>query len=152
MKRTILVLVAQVIVMTATWAQGNYNFLTLRQTDNTLQSIPTEGLVITFGSGQLTATSGNTQATVALSALDTMYFSENDANGIAEQEAPQVAFRVNGRLLQVSAPAGAKVLIVNAGGMLIDHYTAGNDSHGTALRPGIYIVRVNDRSSKIYIK
>ncbi|MBQ3630445.1 MAG: hypothetical protein II949_04335 [Prevotella sp.] len=152
MKRTILVLVAQVIVMTATWAQGNYNFLTLRQTDNTLQSIPTEGLVITFGSGQLTATSGNTKATVALSSLDTMYFSENDANGIADQEAPQVAFRVNERLLQVSAPAGAKVLIVNAGGMLIDHYTAGNDSHGTALRPGIYIVRVNDRSSKIYIK
>ena len=152
MKRTILVLVAQVIVMTATWAQGNYNFLTLRQTDNTLQSIPTEGLVITFGSGQLTATSGNTKATVALSSLDTMYFSENDANGIADQEAPQVAFRVNERLLQVSAPAGAKVLIVNAGGMLIDHYTAGNDSHGTALRPGIYIVRVNDHSSKIYIK
>ena len=81
-----------------------------------------------------------------------MYFSQEDVNGIDSQQQPASTLRVNGRTLLVSAPAGSQVLVASVGGMLIDHYTVGNDARTTALRPGIYIVRVNDKSTKIIIK
>ena len=152
MNRIVTLLITIMSLATAQAQDTNYGFLVLRQMDTTVQTVPTDGLVITFADGQLTAKSGPTTATVALSDLDAMYFSADDVNGLDNQQVAPVTLRVNGRLLQVSAPAGSQVLIASVGGMLIDHYTAGNDSQGTALRPGIYVVKVNGKSSKIYIK
>ena len=152
MKRIATFLLLLLCMATAQAQDVNYSFLVLRQLDTTVQTVPTDRLVITFADGRLTATNGTTTATVALSNLDAMYFSQDDVSGLDGQQESPVTMRVNGRMLQVSAPAGSQVLIASVGGMLIDHYTAGNDSQGTALRPGIYVVKVNGKSSKIYIK
>ena len=150
MKRT-LTLIAAIGCLATAQAQ-DYNYLVLRLLDTSEQTMTTEGLVMTFADGQLTATSGGTTTTLALSQLDAMYFSQEDINGIGAQQQTPTTLRVNGRTLLVSAPAGSQVLIAGVGGMLVDHYTAGNDAQPTSLRPGIYVVKVNDKSTKIIIK
>lgn len=129
-----------------------YNRLVLRQLDNTLHAVPTDGLVLTFADGQLSAHNGNESTTLDLSTLDAMYFSDEDISGINEQQQSPVTLRLNGRLLMVSAPTGSQVLIASVGGMLIDHYRASDDAIQTPLRPGIYVVKVNDKSTKIHVK
>ena len=133
-------------------AAQEYSYLVLRQLDNTLHALPTDGLVLTFADGQLSARNGNESTTLDLSTLDAMYFSDEDISGINEQQQSPVTLRLNGRLLMVSAPAGSQVLIASVGGMLIDHYRASDDAIQTPLRPGIYVVKVNDKSTKIHVK
>ena len=88
-----------------------------------------------------------------LAKISSMYFSETGQSGISEAYANDATtLRVVGRTLKVSAPAGSQVVVANVGGMLIDHYTANGEAALTSLRPGIYIVKVNDKSSKIHIK
>ena len=149
MRKTILSLVALAMTMTTTGA--DYNNLTVRLLDGTEQHLPVDGLVLTFADNQLNA-SGSTTASFPLSSLDAMYFSETETNGINEATKTMSTLRLNGRMLQVSAPEGAQVIIANVGGMLIDRYTAGNDAINTPLRPGIYIVKINNQATKINVK
>lgn len=149
MKKIILTTLALVAAVTAIGA--DYNYLTVRQQDGTEQQLPVDGLVITF-TDELLQASGSTTASFQLSSLDAMYFSEGDTNGIMESAKAVSTLRLNGRMLQVSAPAGAQVVIANVGGMLVDRYTAGNDAINTPLRPGIYIVKINNQATKINVK
>lgn len=149
MKKIILTTLALVAAVTAIGA--DYNYLTVRQQDGTEQQLPVDGLVITF-TDELLQASGSTTASFQLSSLDAMYFSEGDTNGIMESAKAMSTLRLNGRMLQVSAPAGAQVVIANVGGMLVDRYTAGNDAINTPLRPGIYIVKINNQATKINVK
>ena len=137
--------------MAATAFSADYNYLTVKQLDGTEQHLPVDGLVITF-TDELLQASGSTTASFPLSTLDAMYFSEGDTNGIMESAKAMSMLRLNGRMLQVSAPEGTQVIIANVGGMLIDRYTAGNDAINTPLRPGIYIVKINNQATKINVK
>ena len=149
MKRTILTTL--VLTMAATANSADYDYLTVRQQNGTEQQLPVEGLVLTFTDDQLKAT-GSTTATFDLNSLDAMYFSAGTTDGISESAKAMTMLRLNGRMLQVSAPEGAQVIIANVGGMLIDRYTAGNDAINTPLRPGIYIVKINNQATKINVK
>ena len=149
MKKNILTTLA--LTMAATAFSADYNYLTVKQLDGTEQHLPVDGLVITF-TDELLQASGSTTASFPLSTLDAMYFSEGDTNGIMESTKAMSMLRLNGRMLQVSAPEGAQVIIANVGGMLIDRYTAGNDAINTPLRPGIYIVKINNQATKINVK
>lgn len=151
MKRTLII--AALLTCFATAQADGYDYLVIKQLDGTKQSIPVSGLTITFTDEQLTAKNSEGTASFNLSTLSSMYFSDTEANGISEAFANDATtLRVVGRTLQVSAPAGSQITIASVGGMLIDRYTAGNDAAITSLRPGIYIVKINDKSSKIYVK
>lgn len=151
MKR--LFIIATLLASFTTTFADDYNYLVIKQLDGSQQFMPVSGLTITFADDQLTAKSSEGTTTFALSTLSSMYFSETKETGINEAFANgATTLRVLGRSLQVSAPAGAQVTIASMGGMLIDRYTAGNDAVLTSLRPGIYIIRINDKSTKIHVK
>lgn len=149
MKKSLITMLALATTMT-TLAAG-YDFLTVRQQDGTEQHLPVDGLVLTFTDDQMKA-SGATTATFPLNTLDAMYFSDGTTNGISESRQNMTTLRLNGRMLQVSAPEGSQVIIANVGGMLIDRYTAGNDAINTPLRPGIYIIKIDNKATKINVK
>jgi len=151
MKRTLII--AGLLACFATAQADGYDYLVINQQDGTKTSVAVSGLTITFADDQLTAKNSDGTTTYALSTLSSMYFSETEVNGISEAfKNDATTLRVTGRTLQVSAPEGAQVTVASVGGMLIDRYTASNDALLTSLRPGIYIVKINDKSSKIHIK
>ena len=80
-----------------------------------------------------------------------MYFDEGGTSGISES-ASMTTIRQNGRMVEVSAPEGAQVTIANVNGMLVDRYIAGNDAIQTPLRPGIYIIKINNQATKINVR
>lgn len=149
MKKTVLTTMAMLVAVTA--MSADYNYLTVRQQNGTEQHLPVDGLVITF-TDELLQVSGSSTASFPLSTLDAMYFSEGATDGIMESAQSMSTLRLNGRMLQVSAPAGSQVVIANVGGMLVDRYTAGNDAINTPLRPGIYVIKINNQATKINVK
>ena len=150
MKRILIALVT--MVATLTTMAADYNYLIIGLQNGTEKALTANGLTMTFADGYLKATTGNGTESFSLSTLSKMYFSETESTGISEQMMPASTLRVDGRTLQISAPAGAQVLIANANGMLIDRYTAANDAVTKGLRPGIYIVKINNQSTKIHIR
>lgn len=53
----------------------NYNFLTVQKNDGTAVSFHSTGLTITFADGNLIASQGGQQTTLALTSLSKMFFS-----------------------------------------------------------------------------
>ncbi len=151
MKRTYLISAIMAMAMTA--QADDYGYLVIGLQDGTEQALPTGGLTMVFADGQLTAKAQGTTATFEQAQLSKMYFSDQDLSGIGSvgSEEP-TTIRVSDRLLQVAAPAGARVIIASVGGMLIDRYTAGAEPINTPLRPGIYVVKINDKSTKIHVR
>lgn len=143
----ILAILALPLVVKAT----AYDYLIISQQDGTQTTLSVDGLTMTFANGMLVAQTSDDSRQFELSTLATMFFSE-EPSGISQTTASPVSIRLTGRLLQVSAPEGATVTIATAGGMLIDRYRAAGYDATTALRPGIYIIKVNDKSSKLCVK
>ncbi|MBQ9669309.1 MAG: hypothetical protein IJV45_11310 [Prevotella sp.] len=132
---------------------ADFGYLVVEMLDGSTQSLPCNGLTMVFADGQLTAQSQGQTATFTQALLSKMYFSDVEQNGIGDAvDGQSTTIRVNDRLIQVAAPVGARVLIANVGGMLIDRFTAGAEPINTPVRPGIYIIKVNDKSTKIHVK
>ena len=150
-KKNVLTVIS--VMMAATTVQADhYDYFIVKTIDGTEQSFTADGLTLTFSDNQLKAVNGAESADFALTSLSSMCFSTSPS-GISETVgAPTRTLRLNGRTLMVSAPAGSRVTVATIGGMLVDHYTMGNASRTTALRPGIYIIRVNDQSTKINVR
>lgn len=130
----------------------DYGYLIVRQLDGTETSVPTTGLVITFADGQLNAKAGGVTTQFDLAQLASMRFSQEETNGIGNALEAPYTLRVNDRLLQIQAPAGTRVLVSSVSGMLVDRYTTGAEPVNTPLRPGVYVVRVNDKTTKIHVR
>ncbi|MBQ9645041.1 MAG: hypothetical protein IJV24_01625 [Prevotella sp.] len=133
-------------------AAYDYGYLIVKQQNGMETSIPTTGLVMTFADGQLSAKAGGLTTQFELSQLASMRFSQEEVDGIDNALASAYTLRVSDRLLQVQAPAGTRVLVSSVSGMLIDRYTAGAEPINTPLRPGVYVVRVNDKCTKIHVR
>jgi len=132
---------------------ADYGYLVVELQDGSKQSLPTSGLTMVFADGTLTASAQGETATFTQTLLSKMYFSDEDLSGIGETDSDQLTtIRVHDRMVQVAAPAGAHVVIANVGGMLIDRYTANGEPVNTPLRKGIFIIKVNDKSTKIHVK
>ena len=64
-----------------------YNYLTIEKTDGTTQSMAALGLTITFSDDILTATNGTKSATIVLSEVSRMYFTEEDTSTLTAIDA-----------------------------------------------------------------
>ncbi len=151
MKRILLLgtLLATAMMMRA----ADFGYLVIELLDGSKQALPSIGLTMVFADGQLAAQSQGVTAAFDQTLLSKMYFSDEEQNGIDDAvEGLSTTIRVNDRLIQVAAPIGTHVLIANVGGMLIDRFTAGAEPINTPVRPGIYIIKVNDKSTKIHVK
>lgn len=148
MKKTLIM--ASLLVASMAMQAADYSYLNIKLTDNTVKQFDANGLVLTFADDYLTVTSGSKTTSIAQNTLASMYFT-NNVSGINDAISP-VSLRLNGRTMTLSAPAGSQVQVVSMGGMLIDHYTASAYAQTTTLRPGIYIVKIDDRTTKIHVK
>ena len=142
--KTLLTTLALALSATSLSAQ-NYDFLTFQNTDNTVKSLSIDGLKITFQDGNAVATVNGQTETFALDNLQKLYFTEKDVTGIEQVVAADNQIRVyteNGKLM-ISAPENSKVSVYSIDGRRVsDEY----------LPQGTYVVRVNDRSFKIFVK
>jgi hypothetical protein len=78
----------------------DYPYLTFRQADGTLVSIPASSLAMTFVDGKLVATYGTESRTLTVAELESMYFSKTDATGIKKTVATDANGQVEGFTLQ----------------------------------------------------
>ena len=123
----------------------SYDYLSFQNTDNTVKSLSIDGLKITFENGNAVATVNGKTETFALENLQKLYFTESDVTGIEQVVATDNQIRVyteNGKLM-VSAPENSKVAVYSIDGRRV------NEDY---LPQGTYVVRVNDRSFKIFVK
>ena len=142
--KTLFATLALALSTTSVSAQ-NYDFLTFQNNDNTTKSLSVDGLKITFENGNAIATVGGKSETFALDNLKKLYFTEKDVTGIKQVVSSDDQINVtaeNGHLI-ISAPEGSHVAVYS-----LDGRRVGDEN----LAKGVYVVRVNDRSFKIYVK
>ena len=116
---------------------ADYQYLTIEKKDGTALSMTAVGLNITYANGKMTATNGTETATLALTELSRMFFSDTkDATAIAtiedlQPETAATVYDLSGRLVASEVMPSAL---------------------SSLLRKGVYIVRQNTKTVKIQVK
>lgn len=116
---------------------ADYQYLTIEKKDGTALSMTAVGLNITYANGKMTATNGTETATLALTELSRMFFSNTkDATAIAtiedlQPETAATVYDLSGRLVASEVMPSAL---------------------SSQLRKGVYIVRQNTKTVKIQVK
>ena len=116
---------------------ADYQYLTIEKKDGTALSITAVGLNITYADGKMTATNGTETATLALTELSRMFFSNSkEATAIAaiedlQPETAATVYDLSGRLVANEVLPSAL---------------------SSQLRKGVYIVRQNTKTVKIQVK
>ncbi len=116
---------------------ADYQYLTIEKKDGTALSMTAIGLNITYANGKMTATNGTETATLALTELSRMFFSNTkDATAIAtiedlQPETAATVYDLSGRLVASEVMPSAL---------------------SSLLRKGVYIVRQNTKTVKIQVK
>lgn len=141
----------------STASADGYTWLNLRLADGTEQSLTAEGLKIVYSGGNLVATTSDGQtSTVALSDLSAMYFSNSQSStGISAATTAQSGVSVKNGYVYITAGDDAEVSIVNTAGMVISKQTIASGTTQTVsdkLPAGVYIIKVNNTTTKICIK
>ena len=116
---------------------ADYQYLTIEKKDGTALSITAVGLNITYADGKMTATNGTETATLALTELSRMFFSNSkEATAIVaiEDLQPETAATV----YDLSWRLVANEVLPSA--------------LSSQLRKGVYIVRQNTKTVKIQVK
>ena len=130
-------LTAMVLFGTLAAQAADYQYLTIEKKDGTALSMTAVGLNITYADGKMTATNGTETATLALTDLSRMFFSNSkEATAIAaiedlQPETAATVYDLSGRLV------ANKVL---------------PSALSSQLRKGVYIVRQNTKTVKIQVK
>ena len=116
---------------------ADYQYLTIEKKDGTALSMTAIGLNITYVNGKMTATNGTETATLALTELSRMFFSNTkDATAIAtiedlQPETAATVYDLSGRLVASEVMPSAL---------------------SSQLRKGVYIVKQNTKTVKIQVK
>ncbi len=154
MKKTILLTMLPLLMQEVKAA--DYQYLVITTSDGTERALTASGLTIAFSNGNLVATSSSaTVATIALADLASMHFSNTDTGIESTQADDTNQISVADGVLSVTAPKGTKVRIANIAGMLLGEYTKagqGTEVVGNRLGQGIYLINVNSKSYKIFVK
>lgn len=135
----------------------DYNYLILEKLDGSGYALTAKGLTITFDEDNLNAVNGTETAIVRLRELKKMFFSNDKIGYVANElvRVNHVAVEVVGRNIYVQASLGTQVAIYQIDGQLIGKYktfSSLREAVGPTLFPGIYIVRVDQQSTKIQIR
>lgn len=117
-------------------ADDTYQYLTIEKNDGTSLSLTAVGLTISYNETTLTATNGSETATLTLSELSRMYFSNtketvgiSDINAL-EPDVTATVYDLRGHLIAEGALSAIK----------------------ERLRKGVYLVKQNERTAKIVVK
>ena len=137
MKRVVFTTMMMAGMLTA--QADNFTYLTIEKTDGTAQSLTAVGLNVSYSGGNLIATNGTESATIALTEVSRMYFSN-------EQAATTGISTVNTNTQQPT-PNTLPDGIYNLQGHRVAEL-----SQRSTLRKGIYIIVENAQSKKIQVK
>lgn len=137
MKRVVFTTMMMAGMLTA--QADNFTYLTIEKTDGTAQSLTAVGLNLSYSGGNLIATNGTESATIALTEVSRMYFSN-------EQAATTGISTVNTNTQQPT-PNTLPDGIYNLQGHRVAEL-----SQRSTLRKGIYIIVENAQSKKIQVK
>lgn len=112
----------------------DYAYLSFADTDGSVQSFTAQGTEITFSGGNAIVTSGSASATIALSSLAGMSFS-NDAGTVALQ--------------QLSTQTSDTYEVWSVSGVFVGRFTSRDALQ--QLTHGIYVVRNNGKTQKMIL-
>jgi hypothetical protein len=131
MKKMIL-LAMLCIVGSLSMQGGDYRYLVFTLNDGTTQAVTATDLSIALSDGNMVVTSGGqTLATLALSTLASMEFSNDDTTGISEISVNQM---------------------ITDGSTVVYDLRGRRMPQGAALPKGVYIVKNSNRTFKVNIK
>jgi hypothetical protein len=136
------VLFTTLLLLAATLTAGadTYNYMVFEASDGTQLSMTADGLKLVYNDGTLTAISGNVSRTFAVSDLNRMFFSDTmqgtDATAIQE--------------IKVATPGDASSDY--SGYEVYDLSGRRVATSGTQLKPGLYIFKKGNTTTKRYIK
>ena len=133
-------LLAMILAGTLAAQAADYEYLTIEKSDGTAQSLTAVGLKITFSNGNLMATSGTESATIALSDLSRMYFSNT-------KEATAID---NLQMDDLQSAADKDIEIYDLQGRRIKGQIG--KSSNSQMPKGIYLVKQNNKTKKVQVK
>lgn len=135
---TLLVCAASALMASA----QQYGYLTFEQQDGSKISLTATGrILITFGNGNLKATSSSSEAYIApLTNLSKMYFASVSSAVSEVANAKQLKASIVDGTLHVDAPTTAKVSVYSLDG---------RQQPTTGLAKGTYLVRIDGRTLKV---
>lgn len=120
---------------------------------NEIKTFSAKHLKITFSDGKVHITENGKTESFSLANFGTLQLTIVPT-GIAPLH-QQAAWKIQGREVLVNAPEGAKVSLYHLNGQLVSTRQQGNaqfESLAGTLTPGIYVLRVNDKSTKIFVR
>lgn len=130
----------------------NSDYLTVRTADGQEHSLPADGLKITFGNGNLTATASGATLTLPLAGLGSMFFTQQPTSVASLTAGGTENASIRDGQLTVTAKAGTSVRIYTADGRLAAVHiqratgTEPADGHFAA---GVHIVKMNGKTFKL---
>ena len=159
------VLFTTLLLLAATLTAGadTYNYMVFEASDGTQLSMTADGLKLVYNDGTLTAISGNVSRTFAVSDLNRMFFSDTmqgtDATALQEIKVatPGQAATNPGQSATTpddssSGSLGSLASLASQGYEVYDLSGRRVATSGTQLKPGLYIFKKGNTTTKRYIK
>lgn len=137
MKRYLLSIALGLAAQTAGAQQTDY--LTLRMADGTECSVPSSGLTLTFGNGQMTVRSAQGTTNYALTALAQMWFAATPT-AISSVSGSNAGIRIVGGQVVATGIAPADIRVFTPDGREVGQ---------SGLTRGLYIVRTPQQTYKV---
>ena len=137
MKRYLLSIALGLAALTAGAQQTDY--LTLRMADGTECSVPSSGLTLTFGNGQMTVRSVQGTSNYALTSLAQMWFAATPT-AISSLSGSNAGIRIVGGQVVATGIAPADIRVFTPDGREVGQ---------SGLTRGLYIVRTPQQTYKV---
>lgn len=137
MKRYLLSIALGLAALTAGAQQTDY--LTLRMADGTECSVPSSGLTLTFGNGQMTVRSAQGTTNYALTSLAQMWFAATPT-AISSLSGSNAGIRIVGGQVVATGIAPADIHVFTPDGREVGQ---------SGLPRGLYIVRTPQQTYKV---
>ena len=137
MKRYLLSIALGLAALTAGAQQTDY--LTLRMADGTECSVPSSGLTLTFGNGQMTVRSAQGTTNYALTSLAQMWFAATPT-AISSLSGSNAGIRIVGGQVVATGIAPADIRVFTPDGREVAQ---------SGLTRGLYIVRTPQQTYKV---
>ena len=161
--RKVLFTTLLLLAATLTASAATYKYMVFEAYDGTQLSMTSDGLKLVYNDGTLTAISGNVSRTFAVSDLNRMFFSDTmqgtDATAIQEIKVatPGQAATNPGQSATTpddssSGSLGSLASLASQGYEVYDLSGRRVATSGTQLKPGLYIFKKGNTTTKRYIK
>ena len=128
------------LAATLTTGAATYDYLVFETSDGTQLSMTAEGMKLTYNDGMLTATNGSVTKTIPTNALSRMFFSNTMQGDDATAISTATADDLN----------DCETQVYDLSGRLIAPRTSNLEP--TNLRPGLYIFKKGNTTTKKYVK